>query len=96
MGILDSIINFLQTGGTFIYPIALVLVIGLAISIERWIYLTSALRTNRKAFALLKGALKKGDIAAISQHAKENSAPVLDVLQSGIARLSSVKRREDV
>ncbi|PKG82572.1 flagellar motor protein MotA [Colwellia sp. 75C3] len=96
MGIFDSIITFLQTGGTFIYPIALVLVVGLAISIERWIYLSSALRTNRKAFALLKDSLKKGDIETISKYANENSAPVLDVLQSGIARLSSVKRREDV
>ena len=96
MDFIDSIINFLQTGGAFIYPIALVLVIGLAITIERWIYLSSALRTNRKAFSLLQGALKKGDLAAISKYAKENSAPVLDVLESGIARLSSVKRREDV
>ncbi|GAW95804.1 MULTISPECIES: MotA/TolQ/ExbB proton channel family protein [Colwellia] len=96
MGIIDSIINFLQTGGAFIYPIALVLVIGLAITIERWLYLSSALRRNRKAFSLLQDSLKKGDLAAISQYAKEHSAPVLDVLQSGIARLSSVKRREDV
>ncbi|ALO36522.1 flagellar motor protein MotA [Colwellia sp. MT41] len=93
---MDSIINFLQTGGAFIYPIALVLVIGLAITIERWLYLSSALRRNRKAFSLLQDSLKKGDLAAISQYAKEHSAPVLDVLQSGIARLSSVKRREDV
>lgn len=96
MGIFDSIITFLQTGGSFIYPIALVLVIGLAITIERWLYLSSALRTNRKAFTLLQGPLKNGDIAAISKLAQENSAPVLNVLQSGISRLTSVKRREDV
>jgi biopolymer transport protein ExbB len=96
MGVFDSIINFLQTGGPFIYPIALVLVVGVAITIERWIYLSAALRKNSKAFTLLKGSLKEGDIAAISQYAQEHSAPVLDVLQSGIARLSSIKRREDV
>lgn len=96
MSIIDNIINFLQTGGSFIYPIALVLVIGLAITIERWIYLSSALRTNRKAFTLLQTPLKNGDIAAISKLAKENKAPVLNVLQSGIARLTSVQRREDV
>ena len=96
MGVFDSIINFLQTGGPFIYPIALVLVLGLAITIERWFYLSAALRTNRKAYALIHGALKKGDLAAISQQANNNSAPVLNVLQSGISRLSSVKRREDV
>jgi len=96
MSTIDSIIAFLQNGGSFIYPIALVLVVGLAITIERWLYLSSALRTNQKALVSLQSALKKGDIDVISQQAKQNSAPVLDVLQSGIARLSTVKRREDV
>ncbi len=96
MSIIDNIIAFLQNGGSFIYPIALVLVVGLAITIERWLYLSSALKTNRRALASLQSALKKGDIDVISKQAKQSSAPVLDVLQSGIARLSTVKRREDV
>ena len=96
MSFIDSIIAFLQNGGSFIYPIALVLVVGLAITIERWIYLNTAYKTNQKALALLQGALKNGDIDAISQQAKNSSAPVLDVLTSGISRLSTVKRREDV
>jgi biopolymer transport protein ExbB/TolQ len=96
MSFIDSIIAFLQNGGSFIYPIALVLVVGLAITIERWLYLSSTLRTNQKALGLLKTALKNGDIDAISEQAKKGSAPVLEVLSSGIARLSTVKRREDV
>lgn len=96
MSIIENIIAFLQDGGSFIYPIALVLVVGLAITIERWLYLSAALSTNRKALASLQIALKKGDIDVISEQAKQSSAPVLDVLQSGIARLSTVKRREDV
>ena len=48
-----------QRGGSFIYPIALVLVVGLAITIERWIYLTSTLKTNQKALNLLQNSLKK-------------------------------------
>jgi len=96
MSFIDSTIAFLQDGGSFIYPIALVLVIGLAIALERWWYLSAALRTNKKAFALVKGALKQGDTVKISQLAKSNDAPVFDVLESGISRLSQVRRREDV
>ncbi len=96
MSFIDSIVAFLQNGGSFIYPIALVLVVGLAITIERWLYLSSALRTNQKALVSLQSALKIGDIDVIREQAKNNSAPVLDVLESGIARLSTVKRREDV
>lgn len=96
MSFIDSIIAFLQNGGSFIYPIALVLVVGLAITIERWLYLNSALKTNQKALHSLKDALKKGDVEEINNQAKSSSAPVFDVLASGIARLSTVKRREDV
>lgn len=96
MSFFDSIIAFLQNGGTFIYPIALVLVIGLAITIERWLYLTSTLKTNQKALDQLQNSLKNGDIDAISKQAKTSTAPVLEVLSSGIARLTNVKRREDV
>ncbi|WP_137226518.1 MotA/TolQ/ExbB proton channel family protein [Shewanella sp. MEBiC00475] len=96
MSFTDHIIAFLQNGGPFIYPIALVLVVGLAITIERWLYLSSAHRSNQKAFALIKNALKTGDIDTISQQAQNNKAPVFDVLQSGIARISSASRREDV
>lgn len=96
MSFFDSIIAFLQNGGTFIYPIALVLVIGLAITIERWLYLTSTLKTNQKALDQLQSSLKNGDIDAISKQAKTSTAPVLEVLSSGIARLTNVKRREDV
>jgi biopolymer transport protein ExbB len=96
MNFMDHIIAFLQNGGPFIYPIALVLVVGLAITIERWLYLSSAHRTNQNAFSLIKNALKTGDIASISQHAQNHKAPVFDVLQSGIARISSASRREDV
>tara|TARA_B110000467_G_C18262199_1_gene447020 strand:+ start:172 stop:804 length:633 start_codon:yes stop_codon:yes gene_type:complete len=96
MSFTDNIIAFLQNGGSFIYPIALVLVVGLAITIERWLYLSSAHRTNQKAFSLIKNALKTGDVEAISKHAKNNKAPVFDVLESGIARLGKADRREDV
>jgi biopolymer transport protein ExbB len=96
MSFFDSIIAFLQNGGSFIYPIALVLVVGLAITIERWLYLNNAHRTNQKAFSLIQSALKSGDIEAISKHAAGNKAPVFDVLESGISRLGQAERREDV
>ncbi|WP_394129933.1 MotA/TolQ/ExbB proton channel family protein [Shewanella maritima] len=96
MSFTDHIIAFLQNGGPFIYPIALVLIVGLAITIERWIYLSSAHRTNQKAFSLIANALKTGDVETISKHAQTNKAPVFDVLKSGIARLPQASRREDI
>ena len=35
MNVIGTIIQFFQSGGAFMYPIILVLILGLAISIER-------------------------------------------------------------
>lgn len=92
----DIIIGFLQDGGAFIYPIALVLVVGLAITLERWLFLTSTLRANKNALQKVQSALSQGQLDEISQAAETNKAPILQVLQAGISRLSQSRRREDV
>ena len=47
MELWSVIVRFFQGGGEFMLPIAVVLVIGLAIAIERYIYLTRAAIRNR-------------------------------------------------
>ena len=59
---LDTIIRFFQEGGPFMYPIALVLALGLAITLERFIYLGAVRRRNRLAFERgILPALQKRD-----------------------------------
>ena len=41
---LGGIVGFFQEGGAFMYPILIVFALGVAIAIERWIYLTSVRR----------------------------------------------------
>ncbi|AWB67363.1 flagellar motor protein MotA [Saccharobesus litoralis] len=96
MSFTDTLVAFLQDGGPFIYPIALVLVIGLAIALERWLFLSNAYSTNKKALLSIQSALQSGDVETIRQASQTSSAPILGVLSSGIARLQTVKRREDV
>ena len=54
-----SIVRFFQDGGAFMYPIMVVLAIGLAIAIERYIYLTLSKNRNRK---LLKELLDRKSV----------------------------------
>jgi len=44
---MNTVVTFFQSGGTFMYPIAVVLVIGLALAIERWVFLTAAKSSNQ-------------------------------------------------
>ena len=65
MDMYSTIVRFFQDGGTFMYPIAIVLVCGLAIAIERWLFLTGAKMSNRKAFDQLMPLLKKRDYNSV-------------------------------
>lgn len=96
MEITQTIIRFFQEGGLFMYPIALVMAVGLAIAIERWLTISRAASLNRKAGKVVDAALKQGDLQAIVSAAASAKAPLLRVLGAGLARLDQAQRREDV
>ena len=58
---MDTIIRFFQGGGEFMYPILVVLVIGVAIAIERYIVLTATSFRNRSLWNEVAPLLKSGD-----------------------------------
>lgn len=78
------------------FPIAVVLVFGAAISIERWIFLTAARSSNRKAFDEILPLVQKGDYKGVLGFANTSAAPVARIIASGIARLSHTQRRDDI
>ena len=47
MDLWNVIVRFFQGGGDFMYPIAIVFVVGAAIAVERYIYLTHTAVRNR-------------------------------------------------
>lgn len=89
-------VRFFQDGGVFMYPIALVLIFGIAIAVERWIYLSMARSANRKAFNEILGLLKKGDYKGIISYAGDSPAPVSRIVAAGVARLAHTQRRDDI
>ena len=40
MDFFGTVLTFFKTGGAFMYPIAMVMVLGLAIAVERWLFLS--------------------------------------------------------
>ena len=53
MNAIDLVIDFFRNGGKFLYPIAAVFAIGVAVAIERFIYLSRVQRGNRALWAQL-------------------------------------------
>jgi len=91
-----SIIRFFQDGGSFMYPIMIVLAIGLAIAIERYIYLTIAKRNNRKVLSALLPLLQKGDYQQAYNDTATSKLAVSRMLSQGLSRYKSATNRDDI
>lgn len=92
----NGIVRFLQEGGAFIYPIAFILVLGIVIAVERWWFLRSVYGVNQRAFSQVQSAVAQADTQRITELASQSPAPLLAMLASGVNRLRSSHRREDM
>jgi biopolymer transport protein ExbB/TolQ len=96
MDVMQTIVRFFQEGGPFMFPISIVLALGLAVAIERYVFLSMARRANKAAFAQIEPLLASNRFDQILSLGKTNSAPISRVIAAGIARLSISPRREDI
>lgn len=92
---METIIRFFQEGGAFMYPIAVVLALGLAIAIERYIFLTRAKVSNRKAFDELLPYIQKQNFLSIMKMVNADSAAVTRIIAAGAARVKSDEINRD-
>jgi biopolymer transport protein ExbB len=96
MSIFSHIVRFFQGGGFMMYPIAAVLVVGVAIAIERWVYLTVTALRNRGLWNEISPFLAQGDFRQAVQLTSKSPAAIGQILSYGLARISSARRREDI
>jgi biopolymer transport protein ExbB/TolQ len=91
-----SIVNFFSDGGAFMYPIMLVLALGLAISIERYFYLTVIRANNRKSLNQILNILQAGDMQKAYTVVANSNHAVNRMLYQGLLRFKTSKSREDI
>ncbi len=96
MDMYDIIVRFFQGGGPFMYPIAIVLVIGLAIALERWLVLSSARMRNRRAFKQAMQHLQKNEYEPLLEVGQKSKVPMYRIIAAGISRFSNSRRRDDI
>lgn len=89
-----EIVKLFQAGGTFMYPILLVLAIGLVISIERFIYLMKTQRNTNNIWTELKPMLTAADYPRAIKLTSETKTPISNVLKYGFTRYNENKSRE--
>ena len=96
MNFLNSVINFFKDGGFFLYPLALIFVVGVSIAIERFVYLTRETARNRSLWNTLVAPLGAGNFKQVAALTQNSSASIATILNYGLARIASARRRDDV
>jgi biopolymer transport protein ExbB/TolQ len=96
MNFLNSVVNFFKDGGFFLYPLALIFVVGVSIAIERFIYLTRETARNRSLWNTLVVPLGAGNFKQVAALTQNSSASIATILNYGLGRIASARRRDDV
>ncbi len=92
----QMLVRFFQEGGLFMYPIMLVFAVGIAIALERYIYLTLSRSGNRKAWQQVLPSLNEGKFEQALKVAENTKTSIGNILTYGLSRAHSSRRREDV
>jgi biopolymer transport protein ExbB len=95
MNAFQTAIKFFQDCGLFIYPSVLIMAIGLAIAIERFMYLSRARQDNSRTWAQLLPLLQKGQFKEVQSLAAKSDAAIGKIVHHGLDRMQSPGRRED-
>lgn len=87
---------FFHEGGLFMYPIAVVLVLTLAIALERFVFLNASLRRNRRLWQKLEPLLKGSDLDAAEQLLGSSNASMAGLLLGVLRQSRRAGRRGDI
>ncbi|MFO7604665.1 MAG: MotA/TolQ/ExbB proton channel family protein [Gammaproteobacteria bacterium] len=91
-----SIVGFFQDGGTFMYPILFILALGLAISLERYIYLTASRSSNRRLLNKILPLLQKGDYQQAYNLTTKSDTAISRMLSQGLGRMKTASNRDEI
>ena len=78
--------QFIDGGWGFMSVILLILVLGLAVSIERIIYLTLSTTNTKKLLAQLEETLNKGGIEKAKDLCRDTRGPIASIFYQGLMR----------
>ena len=90
------IVNFFQEGGVFLYFMAALFVVGIAIAVERFVVLTKASISNRQLWEKITPCLKAGNLTEAANMADRSGTALGAVLSYGLARTKVTHRRDDL
>lgn len=85
-GLFNVLVEKFNQGGAWMWPVLVVLILGLAIVLERLITLNLADINTRKFIVQVQEALQEGGIPAAEELCSKTRGPVASVFQAGLMR----------
>ena len=79
-----SIVHFMQSGGFFMYPIALVFAVGLAVAIERYVYLSKTSVSNQALWKKITPFIQAGKFSEAASLTSKSNAAIGSILTYGL------------
>jgi biopolymer transport protein ExbB len=86
MTVLKMLADAFHEGDYMMYPILVILMLTIAISIERAVFLRKAVIDKEKLQALLRSQISAGNIQGAIKVCSGNSTPLTRVIQAGLMR----------
>src|SRR5207237_9157766 len=96
MNAFQTLVKFFQDCGLFIYPSLLIMALGVAIAIERFIFLSRARNENRRLCEKVLPMLQNGRFKEVHGVTAQSDAAIGKIVNNGLARMQSPGRREDL
>lgn len=96
MSTFDTVVKFFVDCGPFLYPSLTMMAIGLAIAIERFLFLNRARSENRKLWDQVLPLLQSGKFKEVHNLASSSDSAVGKIVANGLTRMQSARRREDI
>jgi biopolymer transport protein ExbB/TolQ len=91
-----SAIKFIQDGGFFMYPILLIMFVGLGVAIERIMFLNRVKNANKMLWDDVYPSIQKGDTEKALKAVKDNETEIGRILDYGLTRNRNAKDVQDV
>ncbi|MDZ7652705.1 MAG: MotA/TolQ/ExbB proton channel family protein [Burkholderiaceae bacterium] len=96
MSAFDTVVKFFQDSGVAIYFSLMIMAVGLAVAIERFIFLQKQRADNRRMWDKMLPLLQNGKFDKAAALAGSADVPIGKIVTYGLERLRSPHRREDV
>ncbi|NOY67479.1 MAG: MotA/TolQ/ExbB proton channel family protein [Gammaproteobacteria bacterium] len=92
----NATVSFFQNGGVFMYPILIVFALGIAIAIERYVYLTLAKTGNQRLWKQIIPLIKTGRFDQANAIINKSKSAICKILSYGMDRIKIARRRDDL